>query len=911
MSLLVGCASSGNNVGNSSGGGSNQSDAGPDTSVQNDGGNFTDASFGDGNIGNDGGSKSCPSTCQDLGANCGPVTDTKCGGIVQCGTCPSGQACGAGGPNKCGTGSTGDGGTCTPKTCADLGVNCGKVLDGCGTLIDCGSCPSGQGCGVGGQANVCGNITPDGGTCTPKTCAQQNINCGPAGDGCGGTLSCGTCSSGQTCGGGGTPGQCGKPACIPLTCASQKISCGPAGDGCGGTLNCGSCSLPQTCGGGSTPGQCGCSGVCAQIPTCGSGKTTTLSGKVLDPAGVNPLYNVLVYIPNNPSDPNLKSFPVGPTCDVCGATAAGDPLVTTHTATDGTFTLSGVPVGSSIPVVIQLGRWRRMFNVNISNSCGANTVSGGQLLMPRNKSEGNIPLTAIVTGDADAMECVFKKMGIDQAEFTNPSGAGRIHIYQGDVGGTFNIPIGYLAPTDRGFTNCNIDPFFGGGTCQYHGGGARIDSSTPSETALFQSTTMNNYDMVIMSCQGAAPFSNSSGTITDPSLSQYSKLVSYTNTGGRMFATHFSYTYLTQGGSSNPFYGTANWDLGRDLFTSATAVIDTNTSDNPKGPDFAKWMQTVGALSSNNPPSFTVGEPRWDVDSVIPPSQQWMTWKNPQGGQSTSKNQSHTLHYTFNTPIGAQSSKQCGRGLFSDFHVVLTTSGSTTGTYNQTFPTECDSGPMTAQEKALEFMIFDLGSCVQPYTPLCTPTTCAAQNIKCGPAGDGCGGLLDCGTCPSGQTCGGGGVPGQCGGGCTPQTCAQQNIGCGPAGDGCGGSLDCGTCPSGQTCGGGGVPGQCGAPDGGTCTAQTCAQQNIGCGPAGDGCGGSLDCGTCPSGQTCGGGGTPGQCGTPACTPQTCAGQNIDCGPAGDGCGGTLDCGNCPTGQVCGLNSPGKCGSVN
>ncbi len=36
-------------------------------------------------------------------------------------------------------------------------------------------------------------------------------------------------------------------------------------------------------------------------------------------------------------------------------------------------------------------------------------------------------------------------------------------------------------------------------------------------------------------------------------------------------------------------------------------------------------------------------------------------------------------------------------------------------------------------------MIFDLSACVQPYTPLCTPRTCAAQNIECGPAGDGCG----------------------------------------------------------------------------------------------------------------------------------------------------------------------------
>ena len=30
---------------------------------------------------------------------------------------------------------------------------------------------------------------------------------------------------------------------------------------------------------------------------------------------------------------------------------------------------------------------------------------------------------------------------------------------------------------------------------------------------------MDKYDMVIMSCQGAAPFNNAAGTVTDPSLS--------------------------------------------------------------------------------------------------------------------------------------------------------------------------------------------------------------------------------------------------------------------------------------------------------------------------------------------------------------------------------------------------------
>ena len=101
---------------------------------------------------------------------------------------------------------------------------------------------------------------PDGGSCVPQTCQQQNIACGPAGDGCGNVIQCGGCTAPQTCGGGGVPSHCGEldtGSCMPMTCASQHIACGPAGDGCGNLLMCGTCSGNQTCGGGGTPGQCG------------------------------------------------------------------------------------------------------------------------------------------------------------------------------------------------------------------------------------------------------------------------------------------------------------------------------------------------------------------------------------------------------------------------------------------------------------------------------------------------------------------------------------------------------------------------------------------------------------------------------------------------------------------------------
>src|SRR5262249_37166160 len=139
----------------------------------------------------------------------------------------------------------------------------------------------------------------------------------------------------------------------------------------------------------------------------------------------------------------------------------------------------------------------------------------------------------------------------------------------------------------------------------------------------------------------------------------------------------------------------------------------------------------------------------------------------------------------------------------------------------------------------------------------CIPQSACPAGKNCGTMDNGCGtAMLTCGgACPAGQTCGGGnpGVANVCG--CTPLPLATAcgGLNCDPVSNGCGGAINCGTCPTGQTC----VSNRC------VCSANC---TGVMCGGS-DGCGGVCSQGTCPAGQTCGGGGTPNVCGSPPCVP--------------------------------------------
>src|SRR5688572_26206883 len=89
--------------------------------------------------------------------------------------------------------------------------------------------------------------------------------------------------------------------------------------------------------------------------SCDGRPKTTVRASVYDPAGRLPLYNVMVYVPSAPLDPIVE----GVTCDRCDATASGRPVAAALTNPAGEFVMEDVPDGTDIPLVIQMGKWRR------------------------------------------------------------------------------------------------------------------------------------------------------------------------------------------------------------------------------------------------------------------------------------------------------------------------------------------------------------------------------------------------------------------------------------------------------------------------------------------------------------------------------------------------------------------------
>ncbi len=480
------------------------------------------------------------------------------------------------------------------------------------------------------------------------------------------------------CGGSRTEGSNNSPG----PSGNDDASSGATGGDDSGTSSGGSSGGPvfKSSADASSAGAC-TGGLQCSVP---SGCTTTLSGTVYDPAGANPLYNVVVYIPNDPSGA-LAPIKAGTnSCNTCDV-SIGDYVTATTSRADGTFTLTGVQATTHVPLVVQIGKWRREVFLPQVKACTDNKVAGASLTrLPAKRSEGDIPQMALVTGGADNLGCFLKGVGLDPTEYSAPHGGGRLDIYQGQGRG------------GRGG---------GGGAPGLSSGGTAGDCTSDNPACVWNSkANLEAYDIVLLACEGDTfDPAESMNTNTNKTTSSKQALHDWLDEGGKVFATHFHYTWFKNGPTD--FQGVATW-LGNSTGQD-NALYDIDTSF-PKGMIFDQWLGIVGALSAGQINLSSVAE---SVSTVNKSAQRWIynPAADPQGGPAND-----TKYLSFLTPVGGiplktvdageMSAQYCGKAVFSDLHAGGSPMGS--------IPDACASPPLSAQLKALEFLFFDLSACV-------------------------------------------------------------------------------------------------------------------------------------------------------------------------------------------------------
>jgi hypothetical protein len=414
-------------------------------------------------------------------------------------------------------------------------------------------------------------------------------------------------------------------------------------------------------------------GSCMQ-PACPPGMLTTLSGKVYDPAGKVPLYNVDVYVPNAA----LKDYTDGPSCDSCNDRTSGEPVLKGVTDAAGSFKLGSasgdVPSGAAVPLVMQVGKWRREVTIDNIIPCQDNPLTDANVTrLPRDQTEGHLPRIALTTGGADALECLLRKIGISDTEFTPETGMGRVNLF---AGGTHNG-----TPMANNSAGANAyDPSLNGGAM-----------FTPAETWWESVDNLNQYDIVLHSCEGVADTND-----TNKSMNARQALQTFADAGGRVFASHWHNYWIEHG--ADPWPTVANFNHQTDPKSPFTATIDTSF---PKGMALSDWL--VNVMASTTPGQLVIQGAKHTVDTVNTQSQRWIYSTTP----------TSTQYFSFTTPVNGASA--CGKVVFSDLHVSSGSGGtnSDSSAPAKLFPTGgCVTKDLSPQEKALEFMLFDLSSCV-------------------------------------------------------------------------------------------------------------------------------------------------------------------------------------------------------
>ena len=414
-----------------------------------------------------------------------------------------------------------------------------------------------------------------------------------------------------------------------------------------------------------------CEGLGCSIVNCGAQNLppTQVSGTVYAPNGTLPLYGVTVYVPITDPGP----LTAGVTCDRCGTSLPGGAYTSATTDETGHFTLSDVPAAQNVPLVIQVGKWRRQLVLPQVAACQESALSAVQTTLPARHTDGDMPQIAITTGNADALDCLVRKLGIADSEITTDAQSGRVHLYNGN------------------------------GAKQFAAGFAGGSGTFSNATTLWGSVDkLAGYDIVLFSCEGG----QNPGTKPQSAMDA---VHDYAGRGGRVFLSHWHNIWI--GGDQNDathvlsdWKETSTFDFTAGqppMGSSQPTLVDESSS---KGTAFANWLLDTGASAVRD--QLPVVDARYTCKSATQGKAEQWVYVDP--AQPLLTGVTGVQDMLFTTPLDMPDGSRCGKVVFSDMH-VSSDSSSKPGT---AYPGGCSTTPLTPQEKALAFIFFDISSCV-------------------------------------------------------------------------------------------------------------------------------------------------------------------------------------------------------
>ncbi len=400
---------------------------------------------------------------------------------------------------------------------------------------------------------------------------------------------------------------------------------------------------------------------------CPAGHNSRITGVTYAPNHHDALPGVLVYV--TPESQTFAPAVTGVSCQTC--TAAPASLASQTSAPDGSFTLVGsrFDTGGTYTVVFVSGGFRHVQRNVVIPRCGTVSLSATESSLPGASSgDDTIPKIAV-------------------AGYQTPP-SGRTSV---DTNDKFTVVLDAIGVT--GYDA--FDPDRSG-----HNGGTGADIAS----VLTNPATLAQYQIVAIPCGSLGNFS----VAANLTPAMVANLAHWLGLGGRLYASDLAYSVIDKSfpGGINFAVGTPTRgdpaDIGVGL-TTGTSINGTVVD-----PGLASWLQRVGAIPAGTTalPIFDLRDPWGAMDSIPNPELSpgpsghssalvWVTgdvtWHQGPAGP-------HVHPLTAQADYEAPGGGYCGRVVFTSYHVQSTTTS---------------GASLAAQERVLEYLFFQLSSCIQ------------------------------------------------------------------------------------------------------------------------------------------------------------------------------------------------------